>query len=300
VNITKPGAQHRSRKGLDCDEQGVCKGTDGFLIPVPDPEDPTMDWIEKNGPTYTIDWGENFGGGILEITVKTEIEGIEVFDTYTGKIEGEEFNNTFKDQITAYLEDPDGDQTSPTIRDQVGYKKFFRVIAHMETRYKHFYPSIYGVPKDAIYPRENTEGDGGFGVMQLTDPVPNYEQIWDYKQNIDGGVELIRSKLEAAEAYPAFVRTKGCLDEPKIINGKKIFYCFPKQKKDNDATDFNAYQLKMDTYSLYNSNWHYWKWLGKKKGGWQPRLTKGNAKKRTGSRYADEAEAIEKTPPSDF
>jgi len=63
VNITKPGAQHRSRKGLDCDEQGVCKGTDGFLIPVPDPEDPSKDWIEMDGLTYEIDWGENFGGG---------------------------------------------------------------------------------------------------------------------------------------------------------------------------------------------------------------------------------------------
>jgi len=62
VNIPSPNSA-RSRKGLECNEQGVCKGTDGFLIPVPDPEDPSKDWIEMDGLTYEIDWGENFGGG---------------------------------------------------------------------------------------------------------------------------------------------------------------------------------------------------------------------------------------------
>ncbi|GBE54830.1 MAG TPA: hypothetical protein ENG83_02095 [Nitrospirae bacterium] len=304
--IVNTKVKKRARKGLD--PEGAGEGKDGFLIPVPAPDDPAKDCIEREGSTFVIDdagnsgakWGDNFGGGILEITAKTKINNIEISNTYKGKIEGETFSDTFKSQMTSYLENPDADQTTPTIRSQVGYGKFFRVIAYIEARHRHFYPSIYGEPNGAIYPRENELGDGGFGVMQLTDPIPTYEQIWNYKLNIDAGVELIRSKLEQARGYPEFVRTIGCTTPPQ----GDTYFCRPIQKKYPDATDFNSYELRMDTYSLYNSDWHYWKWIviDEKRGikGWQSRHPKGKAPKITGSYYADEAEKIEKNPPSDF
>jgi hypothetical protein len=147
---------------------------------------------------------------------------------YVGKIEGETFNDTFKAQIKAYLGNPEADKTAPTIRIEVGYEKFFMVIGYLETRYRHFYPSIFGSPKDAVYPRENSGGDGGFGVMQFTNPVPKYKQIWHYKQNIDGGVELIRDKLTTARAYPEIVRKRGCTKQPYINKkGNWVYPCRP-------------------------------------------------------------------------
>ncbi|MBI3607513.1 MAG: hypothetical protein HY207_06080 [Nitrospirae bacterium] len=102
---------------------------DGFLIPAQDCIHPSVP------PLFVINWsveggvGSNFGGGFLDITATTNIDGIDVSDIYRGKIEGETFSDTFKNAITPYLENPDGDQTSPTIRSQVGQNKFFRVIA---------------------------------------------------------------------------------------------------------------------------------------------------------------------------
>ncbi len=311
VVSTNSDAPHRARKGVD--STGAGQGTDGYRIPLPDPDIPNSDWAKKVGKTFVISdadnsdqkWGKNFGGGNLEIIVKTTIDGIELTDTYIGKIEGESFTDAFKTKLTAYLENPKADETAPTIRSDVGYDKFFRVIAYIETRYRHFYPSIYGNPKNALYPRENEKGDGGLGVMQLTEDaslplnnLPSYEQIWDWKKNVDGGVEVLRGKLAEAKEYPEFVRTTGCTTLPQ----GDTYFCQPIQKKDKNAADFGAYELKMDTYSLYNSGWHYWKWVGGKDKKWEPRIPKGKAcgDVPNGSCYADEAEEVEKNPPSDF
>jgi len=232
-----------------------------------------------------------------------------VSDTFSGKIEGETFSTAFKNQVTPYLEVPVADLATPKIRTDVGSDKFFRVIAYIETRYRHFYPSIYGEPKSASYPRENSsDGDGGFGVMQLTEDaslplnnLPSYEQIWNWKKNIDGGVEVLRGKLAEAKAYPAFVRTTGCTTPPEEqADGSVKYYCYPVQRKAKAATDFSPYQLRMDTYSLYNSGWHYWRWVGGKDSKWEPRHLQGDAPEGTGSHYADQAEEIEKNPPTDF
>jgi hypothetical protein len=57
----------------------------------------------------------------------------------------------------------------------------------------------------------------------------------------------------------------------------------------------------MDTYSLYNSNWHYWKWNLQKRE-WLPRRNVFPDKEtepdyyKTGSYYADKADDIEKNP----
>jgi len=305
VNVPAPNSG-RSRKGLECNAEGICTGTDGFFIPNQTSPDPGKfeNWIEAIGPNHSIDWGEKFGGGVLEITAKAIIDEVEVSDTYEGKIEGEMLNDTFKRQIIDYLVNPQGDQENPTIREQVDCNVFFRIIAYLETRYWHFSKSVLGEPKDAIYPTENiTKKDGGYGIMQLTDPKPEYKQIWNYRLNIDDGIELIRGKLQDAKAYPAKVRNAGC-EKPPVYNPDgtvKYYRCRPEQKQDKDAKDFNPFQLKMDTYSLYNSNWHYWKW-DIWKSYWFPRREPFPKKEvdpsyyKTGSYYADKADDVEKNP----
>jgi hypothetical protein len=305
----------RDRKGLE--PTGAGSGTDGYLIPAyPLPPAPgQLDCLERDGATFTIDetgtsgttWGTNFGGGVLTITAKTAINGVDVTDSYVGKIEGEAFSTAFKNQITSYLEDPDADDTDPTIRTEVGYDKLFRVIAYVETRYRHFYPSIYGAPKEATYPRENSGGDGGYGVMQLTQwgsppAYPTYSQIWNYEENIDKSVDLIRSLVATAKGYPGIVRTRGCTKEPYYDTKKEkwVYPCrpMPTTKKYPAATDFEPKKIRMDVYSLYNSNWHYWIW-NKDKKEWDPYTSDIEAQQK-GSAYADSAKEIEDNPPADF
>jgi hypothetical protein len=43
--------------------------------------------------------------------------------------------------------------------------------------------------------------DGGYGMAQLTSPVPSYEQVWNWKKNVDGGLTLFGQKRTAAIAY---------------------------------------------------------------------------------------------------
>lgn len=43
--------------------------------------------------------------------------------------------------------------------------------------------------------------DHGYGMCQLTTPVPTFEQMWNWKSNIDGGLALFAAKRTAAIQY---------------------------------------------------------------------------------------------------
>ena len=43
--------------------------------------------------------------------------------------------------------------------------------------------------------------DGGYGICQLTNPPPTYEQVWNWKANVDAGLQLFAQKRAAAIAY---------------------------------------------------------------------------------------------------
>lgn len=40
--------------------------------------------------------------------------------------------------------------------------------------------------------------DGGYGMTQLTNPVPTYQQIWSWKRNLEGGLALFAVKRNEA------------------------------------------------------------------------------------------------------
>ncbi|WP_042269918.1 hypothetical protein [Paraburkholderia heleia] len=45
-------------------------------------------------------------------------------------------------------------------------------------------------------------GDRGYGLTQMTNPAPSYEQIWNWKENIKVGVKLFQEKQsEAKDAF---------------------------------------------------------------------------------------------------
>lgn len=67
---------------------------------------------------------------------------------------------------------------------------FGAIIAH-ETRNRHF--------------RDNQEPirsfDNGYGICQLTSPVPTFEQVWNWKLNIEAGLTLFGAKRATAITY---------------------------------------------------------------------------------------------------
>lgn len=67
----------------------------------------------------------------------------------------------------------------------------FGAILRHETNYRHFRET--GLPIRSF--------DSGFGIAQLTNPRPTYEQCWNWKRNIDAGLALFAEKVRLARRY---------------------------------------------------------------------------------------------------
>lgn len=180
------------------------------------------------------------GGGLLTITAKAKIDGNDRQGTYDGKIEGERTTDGFRTKMIEYLKLKGED-----VKTDLGSADVLFALACIETYgVNHFYPPIVagdkipdgsqnGEPKGANYPFENTSGDGGFGVMQLTDPKPTYRQIWHWKENIDKGVGFVNEKIGMAKNH---------------YNKHPV--------ADNEKAEF----LRWDVYQQYNG-FHFWEWM---------------------------------------
>jgi len=67
---------------------------------------------------------------------------------------------------------------------------FDQIIEH-ESKFKHFGPD--NEPPKSF--------DNGYGICQLTIPPPSFEQLWNWKLNLDGGLKLFETKRLAAIIY---------------------------------------------------------------------------------------------------
>ena len=112
-------------------------------------------------------------GGTL--TVRAEAK--KAVAIITVKIKGE---NPSSGNVTKYL------ATKPT---SGGFEK---IIEH-ESKFKHF--NVSGEPIKSF--------DNGYGMCQLTTPIPTIEQAWNWQRNVDGGLQLFEAKRIAAIAFLA-------------------------------------------------------------------------------------------------
>jgi hypothetical protein len=164
-------------------------------------------WIysgkESRGTTsWTADLDGLCLGGTLTVTVKfgttTLRRSVQILGT-----------NPTEDKIREYI---------ATFDNIPG---FDRIVAH-ESKFKHF----INADREPI-----VAFDGGYGLTQLTNPKPKYNEAWDWKANIRAGVALYRTKRREAEAF---------------------------LKKGGTRT-FTEEQLQLETWCRWNSG-HYHKW----------------------------------------
>lgn len=66
---------------------------------------------------------------------------------------------------------------------------FDKIVQH-ESKGEHY---KNGEPKKSF--------DNGYGLCQLTSPAPTYQQVWNWKLNIDAGLALFEKKRREAIAY---------------------------------------------------------------------------------------------------
>ena len=110
-------------------------------------------------------------GGVLKVTVAAN----KLNATVTIKITGTNPSDT---QIKTYLS------------SKPNSSGFDKILEH-ESKFKHFNASNEPVKSF----------DNGYGMCQLTTPPPTYEQAWNWKLNIDGGLNLFDQKRTAAKNY---------------------------------------------------------------------------------------------------
>lgn len=96
-----------------------------------------------------------------------------------------------------------------------------KAIARSETDTTHFQPKATSTVFHKRYPVHSF--DDGFGLYQLTNPVPSRNQIWNWKQNADSALTLLAAKLQQAKAklgaHPGYTNAQLRLETYAKWNG---------------------------------------------------------------------------------
>jgi hypothetical protein len=87
-------------------------------------------------------------------------------------------------------QNPTAQQVSTYLATKPNSEGFDKLLEH-ESHGKHF--NAQGEPVKSF--------DNGYGMAQLTTPAPTYDQVWNWKKNIDAGLVLFGQKRSAAVAY---------------------------------------------------------------------------------------------------
>ncbi|QXH59828.1 hypothetical protein [Pseudomonas azerbaijanorientalis] len=111
-------------------------------------------------------------GGTLTVSVSVSDKAL----TRTVFIKGQ---NPTQESIARYI---------ASLDDMTGFEK----LLEQETHSRHFI-NLDGEPIVAF--------DKGFGITQMTNPVPNYEQVWNWKANILAGSSIYKDKVRIAKKY---------------------------------------------------------------------------------------------------
>jgi len=170
-------------------------------------------WIAES--SWTIDFNDDiYGGHVTRVTVSVMIEGREISKTcerefwILGDALTTPLRNAYIDSRTQY---------TTTIRTMA------KKIAYRETFGTHYYNPDEGQGHDTAhsrYPIIETNGSG-YGVMQLTDPdALDIDTIWNWKANIDKGMEIINSRYNSGVSYLAGLPIPGgATAEQKLLEG---------------------------------------------------------------------------------
>ncbi|MFT4247479.1 MAG: hypothetical protein QM581_05480 [Pseudomonas sp.] len=157
--------------------------------------------FESNDKKWTADLGGKVIGGKLTVEVKVG-------------------SDIFKRSVVIKAKNPEEQKVIEllgTIDDVKGFEK----IIDKESSFKQFIAAD-GEPVLSF--------DGGYGLTQMTNPEPTYEQAWNWKENVKGGSSLYQEKQKSAKSYL----------------GK-------------DGRTYTDEQLKLETWSRWNGgSYHVW------------------------------------------
>jgi hypothetical protein len=214
MNFTKPGPNAEFTITADPTWPSVAFETDGTGAHT---WNWTITWgtFTKSGTATTTDnkWDAKSAITDLGGTLTVRAEGNMVLPNKT----------TARQTATITVKIKGTDPAATAVKTYLGTKPnsdgFDKIIEH-ETHFKHF--NAQGEPVKSF--------DNGYGLCQLTSPAPTFDQVWNWKKNVDGGLTLFASKRTTAISYLS-----------------------------QSGRTYTDDQLKHETVSLWNGgNYHTW------------------------------------------
>jgi hypothetical protein len=131
------------------------------------------------GGNYTPDFGGVIRGGDLSVVVRVRVRG----KVYRKDLDG----------LRILGENP----SRADIHDMLPHD-VLRRIARLESNDRQFEPN--GLPM------WSADGKGGVGIMQLTNPPPSDDQVWNWRLNVAGGAALFHKEVAPSSEYPEQLR----------------------------------------------------------------------------------------------
>jgi hypothetical protein len=162
--------------------------------------------VQSNEKIWKMNFDSKVLGGLLTVEIKAGSEEFKRSIFIRGK-------NPTKEKIKNYSDSLEGT------------KGFEKILMH-EALGKNFI-NADGEPVVSF--------DSGYGITQMTNPAPSYEQCWSWKENIKGGGKIYKDKRKDAVNY---LKSK--------------------------TKDYTEEQVDMETYSRYNGG-AYYEWNDKEK-----------------------------------
>jgi hypothetical protein len=163
----------------------------GRDIASPAYDDKTVKNDTEFEPTFLMGTNQVIRGGTLKLTAKLTVAGtdVEAKTPETGndrlRILG---NNPTPATVSAYVSALGVPNLWGTLN--YNYHTVVRQIISQESLVRQFDPN--NVP---LWSQDNARG---VGLMQITNPAPTDDEVWDWRKNIDRGVLIFRMKLVIA------------------------------------------------------------------------------------------------------
>ena len=129
-------------------------------------------------------------------------------------------------------------------------------IARHESGARQFYAAASG--GTSPYPLFSRDKLGGVGIMQITNPRPTDDEVWDWTANVTGGIQIFNKKLAVARNYPARVRASaGFANLVARFNQERVHRGLPPVSIDlpdfkSGNFDDNLQELELDAIRGFN------------------------------------------------
>jgi hypothetical protein len=170
-------------------------GTGDIFTVTSSPVWPSVLFVtDATGPhtwTWSIEWGALKKSGTAQ-TPSNTWDAQSAVNNYGGSLTVSARAGSDSVSITVKIRatNPNEAEVNAYLATRLGATGFDKLLKH-ESRFKNF--TVQGEPTKSF--------DSGYGMCQLTTPVPTFEQMWNWKLNVDGGLALFAVKRAAAIQY---------------------------------------------------------------------------------------------------